>query len=73
LIPDDPTNMTKRNSSLDILEGVMLNITEMNLAGSIPIKILKDQSEGNKLGWYNWTTNIDENPSADLDYEESTD
>jgi hypothetical protein len=42
--------MTKRNSSLDILEGVMLNITEMNLAGSIPIKILKDQSEGNKLG-----------------------
>jgi hypothetical protein len=42
MVPDDPTNMTKRNTSLDLLEGVMLNITEMNIAGSIPIKILKD-------------------------------
>jgi len=73
MVPQDPTNMTKRNTSLDILEGVMLNITEMNIAGSIPIKILKDQSEGNRLGWFNWTTNIDENPSADNDYDESTD
>jgi hypothetical protein len=42
MVPDDPTNMTKRNTSLDILEGILLNITEMNIAGSIPIKILKD-------------------------------
>jgi len=73
MVPDDPTNLTKRNTSLDILEGVQLNITEMNLAGSIPIKILKDQSEGNRLSWFNWTTNIDENPPADSDYEESVD
>jgi hypothetical protein len=45
----------------------------MNLAGSIPIEILKDQSEGNRLRWFNWTTNIDENPPADTDYEESKD
>lgn len=45
----------------------------MNLAGSIPIKVLKDQSEGNRLSIFNWTTNIDENPPADIDYEESAD
>jgi hypothetical protein len=42
MVPNDPTNMTKRNTSLDLLGGVILNITEMNIAGSIPIKILKD-------------------------------
>jgi hypothetical protein len=42
MIPNDAKNMSNRNTSLDILEGVMLNVTEMNLAGSIPISILKD-------------------------------
>lgn len=42
MVPNDSHNMSKRNTSLDILEGVMLNITEMNIAGSIPISILKD-------------------------------
>lgn len=45
----------------------------MNLAGSIPIKVLKDNSTGNRLGWFNWTTNIDENPPPDYDYEEALD
>lgn len=34
------TNSSMRNTSLDMLEGVTLNITEMNLAGSIPVKLL---------------------------------
>jgi len=72
MVPNDPQNMTKRNSSLDILEGVFLNITEMNIAGSIPIKVLKDQTPGNRLGWFNWTTNIEENPD-ESDYNESLD
>jgi hypothetical protein len=72
-VPNDPTNMTKRNSSLDILEGVMLNVTEMNLAGSIPISILKDSNENNTLRWFNWTTSKEDNPKADTDYEESAD
>lgn len=71
MVPQDPTNMTNRNTSLDILEGVLLNITEMNIAGSIPISHLKDQREGNRLAWFNWTTSIDENPPADADYEET--
>jgi hypothetical protein len=44
MVPNDPSDLTRRNTSLDILEGVQLNITEMNLAGSIPIKVLKDQN-----------------------------
>lgn len=67
MIPNDPTNMTNRNSSLDILEGVMLNITEMNIAGSIPICRLKDKSENSSIGWFNWTTTMEENPDNEPD------
>jgi len=51
-----------RNTSMDLLEGVTLNITEMNLAGSIPVKILSDNSTNNTLGWHNWTTSQKDDP-----------
>lgn len=37
MVPNDTEHMKDRNSSIDVLEGVLLNITEMNLAGSIPL------------------------------------
>ena len=74
MVPEDVSNLTKRNTSMDLLEGVMLNITEMNIAGSIPKKTLIDQKDGNNhLAWFNWTTNIDENPPSDMDFEETKD
>merc|ERR1719454_391418 len=67
MIPNDPNNVTNRNTSLDILDGVMLNITEMNIAGSIPICKLKDKSENSSIGWFNWTTTLAENPDIEPD------
>jgi len=67
MVPNDTEHLTIRNTSLDILEGIMLNITEMNIAGSIPICKLKDQSVNNTLRWFNWTTTKDENPDSEPD------
>lgn len=68
MVPPDPNNMTKRNTSLDILEGVMLNITEMNIAGSIPICKLNNLSQNNSMRTFNWTTSRDENPSDEPEF-----
>ena len=48
-----------------MLDGVMLNITEMNIAGSIPLSMLKDNSSS--IRWFNWTTTKDENPENEFD------
>jgi hypothetical protein len=56
------TNLTQRNSSMDILDGVTLNITEMNIAGSIPLESLKNKSENATNAWFNWTTAIVDEP-----------
>lgn len=47
---------------MDLLEGVTLNITEMNLAGSIPVSVLKDNATNSTLGWHNWTTSSKDDP-----------
>ena len=47
---------------MDLLEGVTLNITEMNLAGSIRVKVLQNNATNNTLGWYNWTTSKKDDP-----------
>lgn len=39
----------------------------MNIAGSIPICRLKDNSTNNSIGWFNWTTTMEENPDVEYD------
>jgi len=56
------TNLTQRNTSSDILDGVTLNITEMNIAGSIPLAELKNKSENATNAWFNWTTSAIDEP-----------
>lgn len=74
MVPKDSEHMADRNSSIDVLEGVMLNITEMNIAGSIPICQLTNNHTNNTLRWFNWTTSEEDNPegmkavSEDHDY-----
>lgn len=62
LMMPNATNLTDRNSSMDILDGVTLNITEMNIAGSIPLGELKNKSENATNGWFNWTNAIFDEP-----------
>jgi hypothetical protein len=65
MVPKDSDHMSVRNSSIDVLEGVILNITEMNLAGSVPLCQLSNQDLNNTRRWFNWTTSMEDNPDDD--------
>jgi len=66
MIPD-AFNISNKNTSLDILDGVTLNITEMNIAGSIPLEALRNNSPDGVNRWFNWTASIYDDPGQGKD------